>query len=49
MMPACNRTDCFVCSRKKCQILENNDFSKKPCPFFKTVEEFKHKKIHKED
>jgi hypothetical protein len=34
--PACNREDCFACVDGKCVLLNNNDFGKRECPFYKT-------------
>ena len=54
--PRCNRKDCFayMSGLKEwggegcCSVLSDNAFKRLRCPFFKTAEEFKHHKIHKE-
>lgn len=37
---ACSRKDCFANREGCCSVLSNNDFGKRPCPFYKTKEEF---------
>lgn len=39
--PNCNREDCFACKDGKCELLTDNDFGKRECPFYKTEEEVK--------
>lgn len=54
--PQCNRKDCFAYTSgfKEwngggcCTVLTDNEFHGKPCPFFKTKDEFKYKWVHKE-
>lgn len=46
-LPSCNRTDCkanrieAVTLRRYCVALNDNDFGKRPCPFFKKEEKKK--------
>lgn len=39
--PPCDRVECFACEYRSCRILNDNDFGKRDCPFFKTREQFR--------
>lgn len=32
---SCNRKDCFACVNNVCRILNDTEFGKRECPFFK--------------
>ncbi len=50
--PKCDNQICFGCSNGECTILRNNNFGRKPCPFFKTkaqLAEEKKKRFEREN
>lgn len=44
-MPKCEKTGCFANKKKECTILENNDFGKRECPFFKSNAQMEREKL----
>lgn len=36
--PLCERRGCFACRNGVCEILTDNDFGDRECPFFKLCE-----------
>ena len=43
-LPRCYEDGCFACEKGHCTVLTNNNFGKRPCPFFKTMKQVKKEK-----
>ena len=52
--PTCDMARCFAYDKGKCELLTDNDFGERECPFYKTKAQVAKEKelypnIHKED